>query len=90
MAKAPCLSSEAESARGTIDSCADHKPLTMHEPARFSGGRRGDHEASMRDETVFRVANSRYHANPRCSRGGAADFPARTGIPIAKTAKRLA
>jgi hypothetical protein len=31
MAKAPCLSSEAESARGTIDSCADHKPLTMHE-----------------------------------------------------------
>jgi hypothetical protein len=27
MAKAPCLSSEAESARGTIDSCADHKPL---------------------------------------------------------------
>src|SRR4029077_11757662 len=27
MAKVPCLSSEAESARGTIDSCADHKPL---------------------------------------------------------------
>src|SRR5438552_11026187 len=28
--------------------------------------------------------------NPRRSRGGAADFPARTRIPIAKTAKRLA
>ena len=55
MAKAPCLSSEAESARGTIDSCADHKPLMMHEPARWKGSRRGDREASIRDEIVFRV-----------------------------------
>ena len=90
MAKAPCLSSEAESARGTIDSCADRKPLTMHGPARCSGGRRGGREAPMRDATVFGITNSRYHANPRRSRGGAADFPAGTGIPIAKTAKRLA
>jgi len=55
MAKAPCLSSEAESARGTIDSCADHKPLMMHEPARWKGSRRGDREASIRDEIVFRA-----------------------------------
>jgi hypothetical protein len=55
MAKAPCLSSEAESARGTIDSCADHKPLMMHEPARWKGRRRGDREASIRDEIVFCV-----------------------------------
>jgi len=32
-----------------------HKRLTMHEPARCSGGRRGDREVSMRDETVFDV-----------------------------------
>jgi len=33
-----------------------------------SGGRRGDREVSMRDETVFRVTNSRYHANPSSDR----------------------
>jgi hypothetical protein len=40
----------------------------MHEPARCSGGRvacdSASREASMRDEPVFRVTNSRYHANP--------------------------
>ena len=36
----------------------------MHEPARCKGGRRGGCEVSTRDETVFRVTNSRYHANP--------------------------
>jgi len=30
--------------------------------------RRGDREASMRDETAFRVTNSRYHANPPSDR----------------------
>jgi len=30
--------------------------------------RRGDREASMRDETAFRVTNSRYHANPSSDR----------------------
>jgi hypothetical protein len=36
----------------------------MHEPARCRGGRRGHRQASMREETLFRVTNSRYHANP--------------------------
>src|SRR5207244_5858563 len=48
------------------------KPLTMHEPARCSGGRvacdSATREASMPDETVFRVTNSRYHANPSSDR----------------------
>jgi hypothetical protein len=30
--------------------------------------RRVDREVSMRDETVFRVTNSRYHANPSSDR----------------------
>ena len=41
-----------------------HKPLTMHEQARCSVGRRGGREVFMRDETPFRVTNFRYHANP--------------------------
>jgi len=40
----------------------------MHEPARCKGGRRGGCEVSTRDETVFRVTNSRYHANPSSDR----------------------
>ena len=40
----------------------------MHEPARCRGGRRRGCEVSMRDETVFRVTNSRYHANPSLDR----------------------
>ena len=32
------------------------------------GSRRSDREPPMRDETVFRVTNSRYHANPSCDR----------------------
>jgi hypothetical protein len=32
------------------------------------GGRRGGREASMRDETVFRVTNSGHHANPSSDR----------------------
>src|SRR4029453_1771814 len=40
-----------------------HKRLTMHERARYSGGRIS-REASMRDETVFGVTYSRYHTNP--------------------------
>src|SRR6266516_6778931 len=45
-----------------------HKPLTMHEPARCRGGRRGGCEVSVRDDTVFRVTNSRCHANPLSDR----------------------
>jgi hypothetical protein len=59
-----------------------HKPLTMHEgfaachavvfgynrTKAGSGERRGDREASVRDETVSRVTNSRYHANPPSDR----------------------
>ncbi len=33
-----------------------------------NGGRRGGREVSMRDETVFRVTNSRYHTNPSSDR----------------------
>src|SRR5436189_1235346 len=40
-----------------------YKPLTMHEPGRCGGGRRGDREVSMPYETVFGVTNSRYHAS---------------------------
>ncbi len=44
------------------------KPLTMHEPARCRGGRRGGRDVSMRDETVFGITNSPYHANPSSDR----------------------
>jgi hypothetical protein len=36
----------------------------MHEPARCTGGQRGDRKAYLRDETVFRATNSQYHVNP--------------------------
>ena len=49
------------------------KPLTMHEISSCSGGRAAcdsaSREASMRDETVFRVTNSRCDANPSPDRG---------------------
>jgi hypothetical protein len=36
--------------------------------SRVAPTRRGGREASMRDETVFRVTNSRYHANQSSDR----------------------
>src|SRR5439155_26607954 len=48
------------------------KPLTMHEISSCSGRRvacdSASGEASMRDETVFRVTKSRCHANPLSDR----------------------
>jgi hypothetical protein len=40
----------------------------MHELECWRGGRRGGGEVSMREETLFRVTNSRYHANPSSER----------------------
>ena len=70
--------------------CLPRRSLGDNRTKAGSGGRRGGREASMRDETYSASRILDTIENPRRSRGGAADFPARTGIPIAKTAKRLA
>ena len=76
-------SSQLSTLNNQRSTSAHHKPVTMHELNAVEAGvspailvvaavydRRSlpSREASMRDETLFRVTNSRYNANPSSDR----------------------